>query len=123
MSVHMKAVKPLIYASRRLAVGDEFEARGMQDARLLTAIGKAVAFAPEPPVIASAAPTFTAPKFREKIESAPVAADPVIDIVGQAEAAIVSVAAEVAAAAPAQAEPAEKPKRAYHRRDKTADAE
>lgn len=41
MSIPMKALKPFKYAGKRLCVGDEFNARGRSDARLLSAIRNA----------------------------------------------------------------------------------
>lgn len=69
MSIPMVALKPQIYASRRLAVGDEFTVRGRSDARLLLALGRAdfamAHAAPEPepaPVAVAAEPEVPKPK-------------------------------------------------------------
>lgn len=93
MTVHMKALKGLVYAGRRLRVGELFEARGESDARVLKAIGSA-AVAPTPvAVVFKEAPAtyrtramVAAPAYQPAPIAAPVvepmvepAADPVSD--------------------------------------------
>lgn len=82
MPIPMVALKALKYASKHLQPGDEFEARGTRDARLLIAIRKAdFALAPaEPlaaPVAADAIPAPAqepaAPAQAEETAAAPVA--------------------------------------------------
>lgn len=46
MGIPMISLASHVYAGRRLAKGDEFEARGRQDARLLAALGRAEAALP-----------------------------------------------------------------------------
>lgn len=123
MTVHMKTVKPLVYAGRRLAVGAEFDARGKQDARLLAAIGKAVEFTPEAklPTPTQLAPTALKPRSQQ--------AQPASDfapVVAHAESApqaveIIDPVAAIANPAPmVQASDRERTKRQYRRRDMTA---
>lgn len=42
VGIKLKALKPLVYASRRIPLGQEFDARGESDARVLCAIKSAV---------------------------------------------------------------------------------
>lgn len=138
MSIPMIALKPMIYAGKRYSAGQEFTARGQNDARILIAIGHAD-FAPAEspdavpmptqqrahlvPAVA-AAPAYEPPPAPEP---APVA-EPEPEPVAAADDAgpeTLPPAADVAAAAPEpaaepDAEPAAKPRRTYRRRDLTA---
>ncbi|MFA7293556.1 MAG: hypothetical protein WC023_15060 [Rhodocyclaceae bacterium] len=86
MTVHMKALKGLVYAGRRLRVGELFEARGESDARVLKAIGSA-AVAPTPvAVVFKEAPAtyrtramVAAPAYQQAPPAAETVADPVSD--------------------------------------------
>jgi hypothetical protein len=97
----MVSLKPHVYAGKRLSVGDEFEVSGRSDARLLTAIGRAIVApppAPEPP----APPPVSRPLARVFVPKA-----------------------EAPAVAPVVAEPDSdepKPKRTYRRRDLSAES-
>lgn len=42
MTVRLKSLKPLVYAGHRILAGQEFDARGESDAKVLTAIRSAV---------------------------------------------------------------------------------
>lgn len=108
MTVPMIARKAFPYAGRRLSEGDRFQARGKQDARLLSAIGHAEV---APPVTAptQAAPSFLNVQFPERVAktskaysySRTVATKPALE-----EQAV---------------EPEVKPKRQYRRRDMTSE--
>lgn len=111
--IPMICTKALPYAGRRLKPGDAFNARGESDARLLAAIGKAVR-APAPTPIPAAPPVvpraFTPP--------APVVAAP--EPAG--DPAPTPAAPAVDAPATGYASTAqERTKRAYRRRDLTAE--
>lgn len=123
MTVHMKATKAFPYAGRRLAVGDEFDARGKQDARLLIAIGKAVEFTPE--VEAKYPQQHAASVFKPNIPKSledvlPAGAAPDVDQVHPTTVTVDSVVTNSLPAEPTEVVPAEKPKRQYRRRDMTA---
>ena len=49
--IQMTCLKPMQYAGRRVQAGDQFEAYGESDARVLTAIGKAARYTPAPVVV------------------------------------------------------------------------
>ena len=59
MSVPLQALRAFPYASRRLKPGDQFEARGESDARLLCAIGHATRHVQAPTAITDPAPVAT----------------------------------------------------------------
>ena len=124
MSVPMQALKGFPYAGRRLAAGDNFEARGESDARVLVAIGKAKRSAPValPPLPDLDLPPAVAPK-RGRGNKALQAAAPVAlmpDPAGVAQATEQGTAdtpgAGTAEAAPASASQAPA-RRQYKRRD------
>lgn len=60
--IKMISLKPHLYASKRLVAGQQFEARGQTDARLMIALGRAeiapVVAAPAPVAPASAPRTY-----------------------------------------------------------------
>lgn len=56
MSVPLQALRAFPYASRRLKPGDQFEARGESDARLLCAIGHATRHVQVPQAITDPVP-------------------------------------------------------------------
>ncbi len=107
MTIRMISLKAHQYAGRRLEKGDEFEARGAGDARLLRLLGWAES---------APAPVAQLPVLTAKVERF----DPVV---------IGSMNVEPGAtfsdspAEPVDAEPSEpiKPKRAYRRRDMVAE--
>lgn len=89
MTIPMKALKGLKYAGQRLQPGDEFQAKGKRDARVLSAIGKAIEM---PAVPVSAGRMY----LRRDIPAAPVAA-----VMVPASAPVASLADPAPAAAPA----------------------
>lgn len=62
MSVPLQALRAFPYASRRLKPGDQFEARGESDARLLCAIGHATRHVQVPTAITDPVPAPVATK-------------------------------------------------------------
>jgi hypothetical protein len=74
----LKATKPFRYAGRMLRAGEEFDARGNQDARLLTAIGKAerIADAAATPATPSGKRRGRPPKVREEVAAVESASEP-----------------------------------------------
>lgn len=91
MSIPMVALKPQIYAGRRLVAGTEFTARGRSDARLLLALGRAdFAMAEPEPVPAPVAvePEVTKPKrqYKRRDMTAETAEEPAVVVVEQAAA-------------------------------------
>lgn len=118
--VPMIAKKSFVYAGKRLAVGAPFSARSAQDAKLLRAIGNAEneqpaeVVAPVPFKAASVVGTYA----RKVVE--PVVIEPVVETVIPPA---VEPAAEQQAPPPAEvvAEQPERQKRAYRRRDLTAE--
>lgn len=110
MKVPMIATKDMVYAGRRIAKGGAFEARGKQDARLLSAIGRAEeAPTPVPAPIPIPVPA-PSPRMYTYARVQPVS-EPVVE----------SMVEPVSEAEQADDEPAAKPKRAYRRRDMTSE--
>lgn len=113
MTIRMKSLRAFPYAGRRLQAGEEFDARGESDKRVLVAI-KAATVAPraappiEPPAVAPRA------RVRRTVE-APV--DSTLNAGVVADAATPGQASAEALSEPEQAAPA---KRHYRRRDMTA---
>lgn len=91
MTIPMKALKGLKYAGQRLQPGDEFQAKGKRDARVLSAIGKAIEM---PAVPVSAARMH----LRRDIPAAPVAT---VMVAAPASAAIPAPDVTASAAEPA----------------------
>lgn len=122
-----------VYAGRRLKPGDEFEARGQSDARLLIALKRAdfAPAVPEPEPELAAAPAAVV----ELPIAAPVAIEPApapevvttdapsADAAEPAPTPVDEQPAEQPPQAPAESAPAEpvKPRRQYKRRDMTAE--
>jgi hypothetical protein len=71
MTVPMKARRSFPYAGKRLKAGDEFQARGESDARVLAAIGHA-----ERVIAAPAAPPIAATGYSTRMMTAAPAATP-----------------------------------------------
>ena len=102
MTIRMKALRAQIYAGARIKPGEEFDVRGERDAKLLYALGRAER------VVA------TAPAPAQKPVPAPEpAVDQAVDQAGE------PIGAEHAPAEESAEQP--KPKRAYRRRDMTAE--
>ena len=47
MSISMKAIKPHVYAGKRIAAGQVYEVRGQSDARIMKALGRSADHAEE----------------------------------------------------------------------------
>lgn len=63
MAITMIRLKPGTYANRRLEAGEQFTVRNQRQAKLLTALGKAVVYVPPPKPKAETKPE---PKERPK---------------------------------------------------------
>jgi hypothetical protein len=101
------ALRPLVYASKRMKAGDRFSTRGGQDARLLKALGHA-ADAP-PPVVVEPEPVKRTYMRRDMVVEPPKV-QPIEPPQGPAWATdFTSETVEL------------KPKRQYRRRDQTAE--
>ena len=110
--ITMTCLKPMQYAGRRVQAGQQFDAHGENDARLLVAIGKAARYTP--PVV----PVYVAPKSRAILTTTPQSIfqpEPVPTV--EAVATDTAVTADDAEVHDAD----EKPKRQYRRRDLTAE--
>ena len=127
--IPLTALKPFVYAGRRLKAGQDFEASGQTDARVLIAVGHAdfaPALAAEPaaepprtadttaPLIAQPEPASQAGEASAQVEDQPAQQ---VDI--PADAAPEQSAAPEPDQAPAE-QPAAK-RRQYRRRDMTAE--
>lgn len=117
--IPMICSKSLLYAGRRLNIGDAFGARSASDARLLAAIGKATLAPPDAPIpVAPPPPPPPVPKPAVASYRNPwrVSPDPVIEPPVKVEDPpsdpVVTDKQTVAQ---------DKPKRQYHRRDLTAE--
>jgi len=118
MTIRMKSLKAHTYAGKRLQAGQEFDARGESDKRVLVAIKAAEVASP---VVAAPAPNIEPPKARtyerrDLVAETPVAAVP------RAEQPV----EQLADAATGQAEEPQlaaeaKPRRTYRRRDATVE--
>jgi hypothetical protein len=70
MKIAMIATKSQVYAGRRIEPGTRFEVNGSGDARLLTAIGRAIEAPPAPePAPAPVAPRQIARVFLPKVDA------------------------------------------------------
>lgn len=140
MSVPMQAKVAFPYAGRRLAAGQQFTARGENDARILVAIGKATRDVPVPVAITDPVPVAPAVKrgrgyAKQALEAQPSsstdldssrqgASEAQASEVGTAEkpeAGTLETAPEAEAAPPAGAAPVQR--RRYQRRDLSGAAE
>jgi len=134
MTIRMISMKAHRYGGRQLKVGDEFDAVGRSDVRLLRALGRAevtaavVPAVEAPPAAAPAAFGRSRPRATTTPErAASTPAPPPVPV--PAPAPVVQPAALDVPAAPAPAaskdaaadDDADKPKRLYKRRDLTAE--
>ena len=88
--IKMVALRPHLYAGRRLQVGDEFEARGRGDASLLAAVGfaaVAVDSAPKPlPALPEVVELHAEPVYSAPMPVAEPVAEEVVEAAPEPEA-------------------------------------
>lgn len=136
MSVPLQALRAFPYASRRLKPGDQFEARGESDARLLCAIGHATRHVQVPTAITDPVPAPVATKrgkgYRKQSLEAESSTGSVLDsspqgaIASEAQASESGTAEKPEAGTLETAPPADDPaptRRRYQRRDVTGTPE
>lgn len=135
MSVPLQALRAFPYASRRLKPGDQFEARGESDARLLCAIGHATRHVQVPTAITDPVPAPVATKrgkgYRKQSLEAQASTDAAPahllgPVASEAQASESGTAEKPEAGTLETAPPADDPaptRRRYQRRDLTGTPE